>query len=166
MQRRAPVARVGARLARIRSHVRDRACGSERRHTRARRAISRFTVVINVCAACGMLRADKKVESDGTVVCPECGHCDRFARLPLLIVSGASGTGKSTILRALTGTQLNAVLLDGDSLWRPELQSPIDGYAAFFDTWLRLCKNIHYSGRPVVLFGAGFGVPDNIERRI
>src|SRR5262245_47576071 len=103
MQRRAPVAGVGARMARIRSHVRDRARRSERRDARARRTPSRFTV-INVCAECGMLRADKTVEADGTVTCPECGHCDGFTRLPLLIVSGASGAGKSTILRALAGT--------------------------------------------------------------
>jgi hypothetical protein len=31
------------------------------------------------------------------------------------------------------------------------------------DTWLRMCKNISQSGRPVALFGAGPGVPGNIE---
>ena len=33
----------------------------------------------------------------------------------------------------------------------------------YFETWLRVCKNISQSGRPVVLFGAGIGVPENME---
>jgi ribose 1,5-bisphosphokinase PhnN len=94
------------------------------------------------------------------------GHREHFTRLPLLIVSGASGTGKSTVCRALSGTTPNVVVLDADVLWRSELQSPDDNYGVFADTWLRVCKNIHYSGRSVVLFGAGLGVPANIERRI
>src|SRR5207248_1183647 len=32
-----------------------------------------------------------------------------------------------------------------------------------FETWLRMCKNIGQAGRPVVLFGAGVGVPSNLE---
>jgi hypothetical protein len=34
---------------------------------------------------------------------------------------------------------------------------------AFSETWLRVAKNIAQSGRPVVLLGAGMGVPDNVE---
>jgi hypothetical protein len=57
----------------------------------------------------------------------------------------------------------NAVLMDSDILWRPEFNTPDTHYQDFFETWLRVCKNISQSGRPVVLFGAGVGVPENIE---
>jgi hypothetical protein len=59
-----------------------------------------------------------------------------------------------------------AVILDSGILWRPEFNSPEYGSPDFIDTWLRMCKNISQSGRPVVLFGAGVGVPDNIEPRV
>ena len=55
------------------------------------------------------------------------------------------------------------VMLDSDILWRPEFNTPEDNYRDFFETWLRMAKNISQSGRPVVLFGTGLGVPENIE---
>ena len=58
------------------------------------------------------------------------------------------------------------MLLDSDILWRSEFNSPETNYREYFELWLRLCKNISQSGRPVVLFGAGAGVPENIENCI
>lgn len=123
--------------------------------------------MMNVCLRCGIYRADKIIDPDGPVaICPECGYQHRFAQHPLLIVSGASGAGKSTVCHSLLGRLTQVVVLDSDILWRSEFNSPEDNFAGFFDTWLRVCKNISQSGRPVVLFGAGVGVPDNIEPRV
>ncbi len=120
--------------------------------------------MFNVCLNCGAYRADKTIDPDGPfAICPECGHPHPFLRLPLLIVSGASGTGKSTVCHALLGHLPQVVVLDCDILWRPEFNTPEDNYRAFFETWLRMCKNIAQSGRPVLLFGAGLGVPQNLE---
>jgi predicted kinase/DNA-directed RNA polymerase subunit RPC12/RpoP len=120
--------------------------------------------MFNVCHNCGLYRADKVIDPVGPyAICPECGHKHVFRQLPLLIVSGASGAGKSTVCRALLGKVENAVLLDSDILWRPEFNKPEDNYRDFFETWLRMAKNISQAGRPVVLFGAGLGVPENIE---
>jgi len=55
------------------------------------------------------------------------------------------------------------VLLDADILWSPAFDQPEDQYHNYFNTWLRLCKNIGQAGRPVVLFGAGAGAPSNLE---
>jgi hypothetical protein len=119
---------------------------------------------MNICANCGQYRVDKIIEPDGPyAICPECGHRQRFRQLPLLIVSGASGAGKSTVCRQLTGVLDIVVLLDSDILWRAEFNKPDDNYRAFFETWLRMAKNISQSGRPVVLFGAGLGMPENLE---
>ncbi len=123
--------------------------------------------MMNVCFQCGMYRSDKTIDPTGPyAICPECGYKHRFIQLPLLIVSGASGTGKSTICHSLLGQLYQVVLLDSDILWRPEFNTPETNYRDFFETWLRVGKNISQSGRPVVLFGAGFGVPENIEPRI
>ena len=120
--------------------------------------------MMNVCFQCGMYRADKTIDPAGPfAICPECGFKHPFLQLPLLIVSGASGAGKSTVCQRLTGQTTQAVLLDSDILWRSEFNSPETNYREYFELWLRLCKNISQSGRPVVLFGAGAGVPENIE---
>jgi shikimate kinase len=123
--------------------------------------------MMNVCFQCGLHRADKTIDPSGPfAICPECGYKHLFRQLPLLIVSGASGTGKSTVCRQLVSKVTQAVLLDSDILWRAEFNTPDTNYRDFFETWLRVCKNISQSGRPVVLFGAGAGVPENIENCI
>ena len=123
--------------------------------------------MLNVCFQCGMYHADKIIDPAGPfAVCPECGFKHPFRMLPLLIVTGASGAGKSTACQRLLGQVTQAVLLDSDILWRPEFNTPATSYRDYFELWLRLCKNISQSGRPVVLFGAGAGVPENIENCI
>ena len=120
--------------------------------------------MINVCFNCGLYRADKIIDPAGPyAICPACGHKHPFRYLPLLIVSGASGAGKSTVCNALLGHFTDAVLLDSDILWCPAFDKPENNYRDFFEIWLRMSKNIAQSGRPVVLFGAGAGVPSNIE---
>jgi hypothetical protein len=120
--------------------------------------------MLNVCYQCGIYRADKIIDPTGPyAVCPECGHPHPFLYQPLLIISGASGTGKSTVCHHLVGHYQDAVILDSDILWRNEFNSPKNNYREYFETWLRVSKNISQSGRPVVLFGAGLGVPENLE---
>lgn len=140
--------------------------------------------MINVCAKCGLYRVDKTVTGPSAVAaeskpgspahprkgpqtamaaCPHCGHQHPFQRLPLLLIGGASATGKSAILHELSGQFNQAVLLEVDLLWLAEFENPTDGHRKFHETWLRLAKNIGQNGRPVVLFGAGLAVPENIE---
>jgi hypothetical protein len=120
--------------------------------------------MINICVQCGMNRADKLIDLTGPfAICPECGYKHKFLYMPLFIISGPSGVGKSTVCNNLVNSCRDFVLLDTDILWRDEFNKPEDNYRNFFEMWLRLSKNISQSGRPVVLFGVGFGVPDNLE---
>jgi broad-specificity NMP kinase len=120
--------------------------------------------MFNVCYKCGLYRSDKIIDPSGPyAICPECGYKHPFRQLPLLMVAGASGAGKSSVCQALLGTMESVVQLDGDILWRKEFDTPENNYRDYFETWLRLAKNISQSGRPVVSFGAGMGVPVNIE---
>lgn len=122
-------------------------------------------MMLNVCFECGLYRADKIIDASGPyAICPVCGYQHTFLYLPLLVVSGASGTGKSTVCNSLMGLVRQAVMLDSDILWHPVFNKPETNYRDFFELWLRVCKNIAQSGKPVVLFGAGVGVPDNLER--
>ncbi len=118
----------------------------------------------NTCWQCGLYRVDKAIDPAGpAAICPECGFRHPFLQLPLLLVSGASGSGKSAVCQALLGQLPEAILLDSDILWRPEFDTPANHYRDFFETWLRMARNIGQSGQPVVLFGAGFGVLANLE---
>jgi guanylate kinase len=120
--------------------------------------------MINVCSKCGEYNAEKIVDINGKyAICPVCGYKNQFMPMPLFIVAGASGTGKSTVLRELYGKIDTVILIETDILWQEEFDKPENNYRKFFETWLRLAKNISQSGRPVVLFGAGLGVPENIE---
>lgn len=119
--------------------------------------------MFNICRRCGQYRADKEIDHAGPyAICPECGERHPFRQLPLLLICGPSGGGKTAVLRALMGKIESAVLLEGDLLWRPAFNRPEDNYRDFYETWLRLAKNINQSGRPVALFNAG-GIPPNVE---
>ena len=141
--------------------------------------------MMNVCAHCGLYSVDKSVTEPTSVAgvldsrdhvnrqveklaaiatCTHCGHVHTFLRLPLLLIGGASATGKSAILQELAGRFTAAVLLEADLLWLQEFEKPPEGNRRFFETWLRLAKNIGQSRRPVTLFGAGLAVPENIEQ--
>jgi len=123
--------------------------------------------VYTVCPKCGEHRPDRVVDPAGPAsICPVCGHRQAFVWRPLLAVGGASGSGKSTLCQALLGRVGGGVLLDSDLLWRTAFNTADTGYADFFETWLRLAVAIHQSTGPVILFGAGFGVPDNLEGRL
>ncbi len=119
--------------------------------------------MFNICTQCGAYHADKAIDPRGPfAICPECGRRQLFRQLPLLLVCGPSGGGKTAVYRQLLGKVQTAVLLEGDLLWRPAFDQPEDNYGDFYETWLRLAKNVNQSGRPVTLFNAG-AIPANVE---
>jgi 2-phosphoglycerate kinase len=119
--------------------------------------------MINVCEKCGLYRNDKLVETKNSqIICPECGYTKNYKLLHLFLISGASGSGKSTICNYLTGEKNNYIVLDMDILLSKDFDKPEDNYKQFYETWLRMAKNISQAGRPVVLFGVGC-IPKTID---
>jgi len=105
-----------------------------------------------ICPGCGEWSEDRLVV-EAEVVC-NCGHRRAITRLPLLLVCGASGTGKSTLCQHLAGTLHQVVVLDHDIIWMPEMDTPDDGWRRFKRLWLQTAFHIGQNGRPVMLFGA------------
>lgn len=119
--------------------------------------------MFNVCPGCGVYDAERTVpEGEAVAICRHCGQRQPFLRLPLFVLTGASGAGKSAVALLLPALLPECVVLEADLLWRPEFATPDDGYQSFRELWLRLAKNLHQSGRPVVLCGSA--VPDQLER--
>ena len=119
--------------------------------------------MFNVCTACGLSHAEPEFDGSGQLVCPSCGDRRPFRRLPLLLVGGPAGAGKSSAGASLSGELTEAVVIESDLLWRREFNTPEDGYNEYSRLWLRLAAHISQSGKPVALFGAGFAVPHNTQ---
>ncbi|HJP93662.1 MAG TPA: AAA family ATPase [Pyrinomonadaceae bacterium] len=118
--------------------------------------------MFNVCPNCGEYRPDKTIAPDGVyAICPNCGFRHKFIRLPLFILTGASGVGKSTVCLKLAAKMKDVVVMESDILWRAEFNQPETNYLEYRETWLRVCKNISQAGRPVVL--CGVGLPNQFE---
>ena len=127
--------------------------------------------MFGVCWNCGEWALEKEVVECGdraVAICPDCGHEHPFRYLPVLVVTGASGTGKSTILRELAreaiaggdgGPSDRVLPLESDVLWTAGAGMELEEYV---DLWLRVCLNLHQFGRSTLLFGAGTN-PDNLE---
>lgn len=125
--------------------------------------------MFNLCPQCHNYHADKTVDNkNGYAICPECGYSIKFRPMPLFLITGASGTGKTTNCLELIRIMMDdIVVLDMDILWRDEFEKMQNGYHEYIAMWLRLCKNISLSGRAVALFG--YVIPNlfeaSIERR-
>ena len=110
--------------------------------------------MFNVCTACGLSHIEPEFDGSGQLVCSSCGDKRPFRRLPLFLVGGPAGAGKSTVGALLLGELTEAVVVESDLLWRREFNTPEDGYRDYSRLWLRLAAHLSQSGRPIVLFGA------------
>jgi predicted kinase len=112
--------------------------------------------MFDICPRCGAYSENKPVDDrddNACIVCRDCGHRQPFLRLPLFVIGGVSGTGKTTLHQELVSKVTECVVLDSDLLWRAEFATPENDYYRFRATWLLVAANIAQSGRPVALFG-------------
>ena len=119
--------------------------------------------MFNVCPNCGEFNADKLIVPEGPYAeCLSCHYRHKFIRLPLFVLTGASGSGKTTTCLAFAAKAMDLVVLESDILWREEFTQPETNYRNYRETWLRVCKNISQAGRPVVLCGTA--LPEQFEQ--
>lgn len=82
-------------------------------------------------------------------------------KLPLFLVTGASGVGKSSLCQQLLNRETEYIVMESDILWHDRFNTPEDGYRAYRETWLTLCAHISQIGKPVVLCGCV--TPEQLE---
>jgi predicted ABC-type ATPase len=86
-------------------------------------------------------------------------------KLPLFVITGTSGVGKSTLLKVLFEKENKKyIALEGDLLWNEIYDTPDDGYISYRKLWLNMCSNITQQiDMPVVLCGCNV-LPEQFEK--
>lgn len=114
-------------------------------------------MVQHVCQRCGAFSADGPVGADGpgwaVVACPTCTHGTRIRRLPLFVMTGASGTGKTTTWELLLHTFPDVVVLESDVLLAALKSFADEDIQHYWNNWARLIVHLHQAGKPVLLCG-------------
>jgi hypothetical protein len=90
--------------------------------------------------------------------CPRCGDESWLPDLPLFVVTGASGAGKSTITAPLRNLLPGCVVFETDVI----LHVAALGWDTWRNTWLQLTHAVAVGGRATVLTGSL--IPDQLER--
>lgn len=114
-------------------------------------------MVRQVYQRCGSFSTDGPVRSDepgwAVVTCPACAHDTRIRRLPLFVVTGASGTGKTLVSELLLYTFPDVVVLESDVLLAALRSFADEDIQHYWNLWLGLVLHLHQAGKPVLLCG-------------
>lgn len=109
--------------------------------------------MVEICMKCGNYDWDKTVEGN-QITCPKCGHTWTFRKLPLFVLTGCSGVGKTTTAHALMQKQDKVVVLDADYFnFMPHKTQ--EDYERRIEMMEELSKDIMQSGKPVLWAMAG-----------
>lgn len=108
-----------------------------------------------VCKGCGMYIKPVVDKQQEILRCPECGHEEHVRILPLFIVTGASGTGKTAVV-----PELRRLLPDWDVFETDSIHG-ID-WQQVKANWLRIAFSLAQSNRPVILCGTI--LPEQIDQ--
>jgi RNase adaptor protein for sRNA GlmZ degradation len=109
------------------------------------------------CMQCGpgaVLQPDRHAP---LLRCPRCGQQQRLPGLPLFVVTGASGAGKTTIVEPLRRRLPDCELFETDVI----LHVAALGWDTWRNTWLQLASAIALNRRATVLCGSL--VPEQLE---
>lgn len=106
------------------------------------------------CIKCGNHKWNKEVE-DNRITCPKCGYSWTFKKLPLFILTGCSGVGKTTIAHELMLSTEDVVVLDADFFFNIMPHETQEDYLNQIEKLEDLSKNIMQGGKPVLWAMAG-----------
>lgn len=105
--------------------------------------------MIGICPKCGNYNWDKTV-TEQEVSCPKCNHRWPYRRLPLFILSGCSGVGKTTTAQMLLQRDTDFIVLDSDLFYCIMPHESEADYMAQTEQLLSLSRNLMQSGKPVL----------------
>jgi hypothetical protein len=100
-----------------------------------------------VCPRCGSYALGNAAQTADSTRCADCAQPTAANILPLFVVTGASGSGKTCVTAELRCRLPECVVLDKDLLW---------GRAAadqFTNNWLRIAYGVAQGGRHTLICG-------------
>lgn len=110
--------------------------------------------MIGICPRCGNYDWDKEVASN-QVRCPKCGETWQFQSMPLFILTGCSGMGKTTTGIEIMKQQNDFIVLDADMFYNIMPHDTQEDYYNQIEQVESLSKNIMQSGKTVLWTMAG-----------
>ena len=110
--------------------------------------------MIGICMKCGNYEWDKIVDGS-SVTCPKCGHTWQKISLPLFILTGCSGVGKTTTAQMIQQKKVDFVVLDADIFCGYMKSETNEDFESRLNLIEQLSMNIMQSGRPVLWTMAG-----------
>jgi hypothetical protein len=108
-----------------------------------------------VCGSCGERIKPAVNKGEENVSCMNCGFVEKVRVLPLFIVTGASGVGKTTVVSELRRVMPDFDVFETDILWDGEAEK-------YRNNWLKVAYSIAQSGRGTILCGTM--MPWDIEK--
>jgi RNase adaptor protein for sRNA GlmZ degradation len=99
------------------------------------------------CMTCGPESVVERDPAAQTMRCTSCGDVTVIPMLPLFVVTGASGAGKTTVTAPLRRLLPECDVFEGDLI----LQVAALGVDMWRDTWLRIAHGAALGGRSMVL---------------
>jgi adenylylsulfate kinase-like enzyme len=98
-----------------------------------------------ICPKCGAYALNNTERKPNITKCSACGQSTPANIYPLFIVTGASGSGKSTVVAELRCQLPECVVFDSDLLWSRTNE--------YHNTWLRIAYSVAQGGRYTVICG-------------
>lgn len=110
--------------------------------------------MIDICPRCGDYAWNKTMEGP-SISCSKCGHSWTFVKLPLFVVTGASGVGKTTAVQALQRSCQDFVCLDNDLFYNIMPHETQEDYMAQTEQMMAFAREIMQCGKPTMWARAG-----------
>jgi RNase adaptor protein for sRNA GlmZ degradation len=109
------------------------------------------------CLTCGPGASLERDPAAPVLRCASCGAVTEVPALPVFVVTGASGVGKTMVIAPLRRLLPECEVFEGD----PISQIAALGWDVFGDTWLRIAHGVALNGRSTVLCTSL--LPDQLE---
>lgn len=110
--------------------------------------------MIEICAKCGNHEWDKEIR-ENKLRCPKCGEEWEFKSMPLFILTGCSGVGKTTTAIEIMRRMVDFVVLDVDVFSGFTRAETEEDYNNRVELLANISKDIMQSGKPVLWTMAG-----------
>ena len=104
---------------------------------------------MHLCSHCGSAtRMQQVIPEQSILICPKCHREDEFKCLPLFVVAGGGGSGKTSVSFRLTGHSDKYLVFDVDLIGPMKHES--NEAACSYMIWM--CRMLAQNGIPIVPF--------------